>query len=103
MLRRGIDVMHERGHVMPMGDHAAPMADHDTHPDGHDRHAGHSLEKFRDRFWLSLALTVPVVLLSAEVAGWFGYTIPAIPAIGYVPAVLGTVIFFYGGLVFIRS
>ncbi|MEO8273328.1 MAG: copper-translocating P-type ATPase [Chloroflexota bacterium] len=70
---------------------------------GHDRHEGHSVAMFRDKFWLSLALTVPTVLLSAEVAGWLGYTIPSIPGIGYVPAVLGTVIFFYGGMVFIRG
>ncbi len=58
---------------------------------------------FRDKFWLSLALTIPTVLLSPEVAGWIGYTIPVIPGIEYVPAVLGTIIFFYGGLVFIRG
>ena len=38
-----------------------------------------------------------------RVAGWLGYTIPAIPGIEYVPAILGTIIFFYGGLVFIRG
>ena len=58
---------------------------------------------FRDKFWLSLALTIPTVLLSPEVAGWIGYTIPAIPGIEYVPAILGTIIFLYGGLVFIRG
>ena len=58
---------------------------------------------FRDKFWLSLALTIPTVLLSPEVAGWIGYTIPTIPGIEYVPAILGTIIFLYGGLVFIRG
>src|SRR3954454_1051916 len=73
------------------------------HSTGHDRHEGHSVAMFRDKFWLSLSLTIPTVLLSPEVAGWIGYTIPAIPGIGYVPAILGTIIFFYGGLVFIRG
>ena len=41
--------------------------------------------------------------MSPEVADWFGYSIPAIPGIEYVPAILGTIIFFYGGLVFIRG
>jgi len=58
---------------------------------------------FRDKFWLSLALTIPTVLLSLEVAGWIGYTIPSIPGIQYAPAILGTIIFFYGGLVFLRG
>ncbi len=78
-------------------------AQHEGHAAGHDRHAGHSVAMFRDKFWLSLALTIPTVLLSPEVAGWIGYTIPVIPGIEYVPAVLGTIIFFYGGLVFIRG
>ena len=75
---------------------------HDTHT-GHDKHAGHSVAMFRDKFWLSLALTVPVVLLSHDVADWLGYTIPMIPGIEYVPAALGTAVFLYGGLVFIRG
>ncbi|HEY8817413.1 MAG TPA: heavy metal translocating P-type ATPase [Candidatus Limnocylindrales bacterium] len=58
---------------------------------------------FRDKFWLSLALTVPVVLLSQDIQTWFGYSIPALPGIEYLPAVIGTVIFFYGGMVFIRG
>ncbi len=70
---------------------------------GHDRHEGHSVAMFRDKFGLSLALTIPTVLLSPEVAGWIGYTIPTIPGIEYVPAILGTIIFLYGGLVFLRG
>jgi Cu2+-exporting ATPase len=77
----------------------APSAAHA----GHDRHVGHSVAMFRDRFWLSLALTVPVVLLSPEVAGWIGYTIPAIPGLPLAPALLGTIVFLYGGTVFIRG
>ena len=58
---------------------------------------------FRDKFWFSFALTIPVVLLSHDVQMWFGYTVPAFPGDQYVPAILGTIIFFYGGLVFIRG
>jgi Cu2+-exporting ATPase len=70
---------------------------------GHDRHAGHSVAMFRDRFWLSLALTVPVVLLSADVQHWFGYSIPSFPGASYLAAILGTIVFLYGGLVFLRG
>ncbi len=80
----------------------AAMADHGAHA-AHDRHEGHSVAMFRDKFWLSLALTIPVVFLSPEVAEWLGYTIPEIPGIQYVPAILGTIVFFYGGLVFLRG
>ena len=83
----------------------APAATVDAHAGrvGHDRHEGHSVAMFRDRFWLSLILTIPVVLLSHDIQEWFGYSIPAIPGIDYVPAILGTIIFLYGGLVFLRG
>jgi len=79
------------------------MSGHDMGGAGHDRHAGHSVAMFRDKFWLSLALTIPVVLLSSDVSTWLGYALPAIPGLEYVPALLGTVVFLYGGLVFIRG
>jgi Cu2+-exporting ATPase len=74
-----------------------------SHGAGHDRHAGHSVAMFRDKFWLSLALTIPVVLLSTDIQEWFGYTVPTFPGSEYLPAILGTVVFLYGGLVFIRG
>ena len=70
---------------------------------GHDRHEGHSVAMFRDKFWLSLLLTIPIVLLSHDIQEWFGYSVPMIPGIEYVPAILGTIVFLYGGLVFIRG
>src|SRR5450755_3792261 len=72
-------------------------------PGGHDRHAGHAVAMFRDKFWLSFALTIPVVIWSSDVQRWFGYTAPSFPGSKFVPAVLGTGVFIYGGLVFIRG
>jgi Cu2+-exporting ATPase len=72
-------------------------------PAAHDRHAGHSVAMFHDKFWLSLALTVPVVGLSHDIQVWFGYTLPVFPGSAYLPAILGTLVFLYGGLVFIRG
>jgi P-type Cu2+ transporter len=69
----------------------------------HDRHAGHSVAMFRDKFWLSLALTIPVVFWSTDVQHWFGYTAPSFPGSKFIPAILGTAVFVYGGLVFIRG
>jgi P-type Cu2+ transporter len=69
----------------------------------HDRHAGHSVAMFRDKFWLSLALTIPVVFWSTDVQHWLGYSAPSFPGSGFIPAILGTVVFVYGGLVFIRG
>jgi P-type Cu2+ transporter len=69
----------------------------------HDRHAGHSVTMFRDKFWLSLALTLPVVLWSSEVQHWLGYSAPVFPGSRWIPAILGTIVFLYGGSVFIRG
>src|SRR5437667_86203 len=69
----------------------------------HDRHAGHSVAMFRDKFWLSLALTIPVVLWSTDVQHWLGYTARSFPGSKFIPALFGTVVFVYGGLVFIRG
>jgi Cu2+-exporting ATPase len=83
------------------GEH--PDAPATTHGTGHDRHAGHSVAMFRDKFWLSLALTIPVVVLSRDIQGWFGYSLPTFPGESYAAALLGTVVFLYGGLVFLRG
>src|SRR5258706_5958543 len=79
------------------------MDQHERHAAGHDRHEGHSVAMFRDKFWLTLALTVPVVILSSDIQKWFGYSLPSFPGESYAAAILGTVIFVYGGLVFIRG
>jgi Cu2+-exporting ATPase len=65
---------------------------------GHDRHAGHSVAMFRDKFWLSFALTIPVVVWSRDVQHWLGYTAPSFRGSKLIPPILGTVVFVYGGL-----
>jgi Cu2+-exporting ATPase len=67
---------------------------------GHDKHAGHDPEMFRRKFWLSLALTVPIVATSHMVMDWFGYTVD-FPGMSWVGPVLGTVVFCYGGWPFL--
>ncbi len=57
---------------------------------------------FRDRFWLALVLTVPVVLTSPMIMEWFSYEL-RFPGVGWVAPVLGTVIFLYGGWPFLTG
>jgi Cu2+-exporting ATPase len=68
---------------------------------GHDKHAGHDPEAFRRQFWIVLLLTIPVVVWSAEVQHWVGYAAPTFPGSEWIPAILGTLIFLYGGRVFL--
>jgi Cu2+-exporting ATPase len=91
------------GAGMPTTGQASDAGVHEGHAGGHDRHAGHSVAMFRDKFWLSLALTIPAVLLSADMQEWFGYAVPTFPGSVYLPAILGTIVFLYGGMVFIRG
>jgi Cu2+-exporting ATPase len=69
----------------------------------HDRHAGHSVAMFRDKFWLSFALTIPVVFWSSDVQNWLGYRAPSFPGSNLIAPILGTVVFIYGGLVFVQG
>jgi Cu2+-exporting ATPase len=86
------------------GSHSA-HADHGSHgaDGGHDRHAGHSLEMFRNRFWVCLVLTIPILAYAEGLWELVGLEPPALPGGRYVSFALGTVIFLYGGSVFLRS
>jgi Cu2+-exporting ATPase len=63
----------------------------------HDRHAGHSVAMFRDKFWLTFALTIPVLVWSGDPQHWLGYAAPVFPGSALIPPVLGTIVFLYGG------
>ena len=78
-------------------------AEHSGHHARHDAHEGHSPGMFRDKFWLSFALTLPVVYWSAHIQHLLGYQAPAVPGSGWIPPVLGTVVFLYGGWVFLQG
>src|SRR5215217_7933540 len=75
------------------------------HGTGHGGHGGHGdhAAQFRDRFWLSLVLTVPVVLYSEMVQEWLGFTPPQFPGSQWVAPVLGTIVFLYGGRPFLEG
>ena len=70
---------------------------------GHDKHAGHSVEMFRDKFWISLLLTIPTLLwghMLPRLAGWHP---PMFPGSQWIAPVFGTAVFVYGGWVFLQG
>ena len=69
----------------------------------HNQHSAHSATMFRDKFWLTLILTLPVIFWSSEVQQWLGYQAPVFPGSRFVPTILGTIIFVYGGRIFIQG
>ena len=64
-------------------------------------HTGHEL-MFRNRFWVCLVLTVPVLLYSSTVQGWLGFTMPTFSGSTLVTPVFAVVVFLYGGVPFLQ-
>jgi len=89
---------HEHGH------------DHHVHPEmksshaGHDAHAGHSTADFRTRFWVSVALTVPILYFSNTVRSFVGLEMfHGESWVNYLLFGLSTIIYLYGGILFLRG
>ena len=103
---------HDHHHPMPHADHA-PAGGHNntewrqlpstTRTVDTERHEGHSVAMFRDRFWITLLLSIPTLVWSEMVQHMFGFSAPAFPGSRYVPAFFGTAVYFYGGLVFVKG
>src|SRR3990167_859013 len=70
---------------------------------GHDKHAGHSTSIFFRKFWISLILTIPVVLYTDFVEKIFKWSPPTFPGSDYLPPILGSIVFFYGGWIFLAG
>jgi len=89
-------------------EHSHHHQNHDHHSEsdssaaGFDKHAGHHTPDFLKRFWITLVLSVPVLLLSHMIQQWLGFTI-AFPGDKYVLLVLGSIIYFYGGMPFFKG
>ncbi|HZO18185.1 MAG TPA: hypothetical protein VFB46_04290, partial [Gemmatimonadaceae bacterium] len=80
----------------------AARAQHVAH-DGHDKHAGHSVAMFRDKFWISLLLTLPTLVWGHMLQNALGYSAPNFPGSHWIPPLFGTAVFVYGGWVFIQG
>jgi P-type Cu2+ transporter len=87
---------HENGH--DHNDHD----DHDDHDDDHKNHHSHMVQDFKQRFFISLFITLPVLLLSSTIQDWFGYELD-FTGRNYVVLTLATVLFFYGGWPFLKG
>ncbi|MGQ9675441.1 MAG: heavy metal translocating P-type ATPase [Chloroflexota bacterium] len=63
----------------------------------------HHAEDYGHRFWVTLVLTIPVLVYTELVQNPLGFTPPAFPGSQWLPLALSTAIFFYGGSVFLRG
>lgn len=69
----------------------------------HDKHAGHTPNMFKAKFWWSLIATLPVLAYSPMIQEWLHFRAPDFPGARFVPLIFGSFIFFYGGLIFLKS
>ena len=94
------------GHSHKMQDadaHGSHAAEHNTHnADSYNKHEGHHTHDFLKRFWVSLIVTIPILALSHMIQNWFGFSI-SFPGDKYVLFALGTFIYIYGGMPFLKG
>lgn len=100
--------------LVPMGgsqkqSHSHHHHHHDTHSDhsdhsagGYNKHEGHHTNDFLKRFWVSLILTGPILLLSEMIQNWLGFQI-SFSGDKYVLLILGVAIYIYGGMPFLKG
>lgn len=99
----------EQGSARVHNNHQMDHEGHNGHPNaadsvGPDRHAGHKIADFRKRFWISLALTIPILVLSPVIQGFLhlGNRL-RFSGDTYLLFAFSSVVFFYGGLPFLKG
>ena len=67
----------------------------------HTDHTGHET-MFRNRFWVCLVLSIPVLVYSPSVQSWLNFTAPAFSGSDWLVPIFSIIIFLYGGLPFLQ-
>src|SRR3989344_6733753 len=78
-----------------------PSMKHTGVPKEYSKHTGHQTESFLRKFWVVLALTIPILAYSEIIERVFGWQAPRFPGYEYVILILASIAFFYGGWIFI--
>lgn len=85
-------------------DYSKMQHDHSNIPMGMAGHDHHKMmiEDFKKRFWVSLILTIPILVLSSMIQDFFGYSLN-VPYNSYILLVLSSVVYFWGGWPFLKG
>ncbi|MDC0834032.1 copper-translocating P-type ATPase [Geitlerinema sp. CS-897] len=76
---------------------------HNGKSGGHSGHGNHSPEMFKNRFFISLILTLPVLYFSPQLQSWLSYEAISFPGAGWISPILGIALYFYGGWPFLKG
>lgn len=90
---------HQQQHEQSKSHEGHDNAEHDH--SGHTDHSGHEF-MFRNRFWVSLVLTIPVLIFSPMIQEWFGFTSPEFTGSNLIGPLFAIIIFAYGGIPFFQ-
>ncbi len=95
----------QSGHDHASSGHKKADSGHDSQRDhgDHGDHHAHMVADFKKRFYISLAITVPVLLLSPMIQSFLGMEALGFAGDQYVLFALSTAIFFYGGWPFLKG
>ncbi len=88
-----------KGHDPDHSDHNG-HGDHDSHD--HGDHHKQMVKDFRQRFWISLIITIPLLFLSSTIQDWFSYSVD-FNGRSYIIFAMATILFFYGGWPFLKG
>jgi Cu2+-exporting ATPase len=90
--------MHPTGHMEhdAHAEHGAGQ-DHEAHVD----HTGHE-QMFRQKFWISLVLSIPVLLFSPSIQAWLRFSLPVFPGSQWITPIFAVIVFAYGGIPFLQ-
>jgi len=94
-MEHGAHAKGHENHQMMNNDHSGQ--DHSAHVN----HSGHE-QMFRQKFWISLLLSIPVLVFSPSIQSWMGYSIPAFPGSIWITPIFAVVVFWYGGIPFLE-
>lgn len=107
-----MDNKHKNHNMKPVSNAHTMHQEHSQHEDhqmhdGHDEHAAHTDHSgheqiFRERFWISSLISIPVLLYSPSVQNWLGFSMPTFPGSNWITPVFAVIIFLYGGLPFLK-
>lgn len=99
----GMDLVQMGGAQKHSHTHQSEQTDHNHHSESnYNKHEGHHTNDFIKRFWISLIITVPILLLSQMIQEWFGFSF-TFPGDKYLLLALGTAIYIYGGMPFLKG
>lgn len=83
------------------GSSSTSTSEHAGHGEKHADHSGHE-QMFRQKFWVSLILSIPVLLYSPSIQEWLNFEMPVFPGSQWITPLFAVIVFLYGGVPFLQ-